>query len=98
MGVSWACATRADPAKDLKAAEIKFVDERGWRLDLHALRATFCTMLAVNRVPLNEAMHLMRHSYPNLTMKVYTDSAQLELSAALASLPSMNLPLKVVNS
>ncbi len=84
--------------KDLKAAEIKFVDERGRRLDFHALRATFCTMLAVNRVPLNEAMHLMRHSDPKLTMKVYTDSAQLELSAGIASLPSMTLPLRVVNS
>jgi integrase len=83
---------------DLKLAEIKFTDDSGRRLDFHALRATFCTMLAVNRVPLNEAMQLMRHSDPKLTMKVYTDTAQLELSGTVASLPSISLPPRAINS
>jgi integrase len=65
------------------------MDASGRRLDFHALRATFCTLLALARVPLNEAMHLMRHSDPKLTMKVYTDAAQLDLSTALSALPSV---------
>jgi hypothetical protein len=55
-------------------------------------------MLAISGVPLNEAMQLMRHSDSKLTMKVYTDADQLELSTALASLPSMNLPLNEVSA
>ncbi len=75
--------------KDLEKAGISFMDATGRRLDFHALRATFCTLLALSGVPLNEAMQLMRHSDPKLTMKVYTDAAQLDLSAALAALPSI---------
>jgi len=41
--------------KDLSKAGIVFIDDTGRRLDFHALRATFCTMLAVNHVPLAEA-------------------------------------------
>jgi integrase len=62
-------------------------------LDFHALRMTFCTMLAVDHVPLADAMHLMRHSDPKLTMKIYTDASQLELNASFAKLPSINAPV-----
>ena len=81
--------------RDLVRADITPMDESGRRIDFHALRVTFCTMLAISGVPLNEAMQLMRHSDPKLTMKVYTDAAQLGLTTALASLPSMTLPLRV---
>jgi len=64
---------------------IGLFDTSGRRLDFHALRATFCTLLALAGVPLNKAMHLMRHNDPKLTMKVYMDAAQLDLSAALFS-------------
>jgi integrase len=78
--------------KDLERAGIVFIDGSGRRLDFHALRVTLGTMLAVNQVPLTDAMHLMRHSDPKLTMKVYTDAAHLDLSSAFAALPGMNLP------
>ena len=35
--------------RDLTKAGIVFIDESGRRLDFHALRGTFCTMLAVNK-------------------------------------------------
>ncbi|MBL9214825.1 MAG: tyrosine-type recombinase/integrase [Opitutaceae bacterium] len=66
-----------------------FVDETGRRMDFHALRATFCTMLAVNHVPLADAMQLMRHSDQKLTMKLYTDASQLELATSVAMLPAV---------
>jgi hypothetical protein len=31
--------------------------------------------------------HLMRHSDPKLTMKIYTDASQLELGDSLSKLP-----------
>lgn len=77
--------------KDLSSAGIVFIDESGRRLDFHALRGTFCTMLAVNNVPLADAMHLMRHSDPKLTMKIYTDASQLALGDSLAKLPTIQL-------
>jgi integrase len=77
--------------KDLSKAGIVVVDESGRRMDFHALRGTFCTMLAVNQVPLADAMHLMRHSDPKLTMKIYTDASQLELGNSMAKLPAITL-------
>lgn len=77
--------------KDLSRASIVFIDESGRRMDFHALRGTFCTMLAVNGVPLANAMQLMRHSDPKLTMKLYTDASQLELGVSLGSLPSLSV-------
>ena len=48
-------------------------------------------MLAVNQVSLTEAMQLMRHSDPKLTMKVYADASQLELVNSIAMLPEIQL-------
>jgi len=75
--------------KDLSKAGIVFIDESGRRLDFHALRNTFCTLLAVNHVDFIEASHLMRHSDPKLTMKIYTDASQLDLGSSLDRLPSI---------
>ena len=75
--------------KDLKAAGIPFEDESGRRVDLHALRKTFGTMLAVNGTPLRVAMELMRHSESKLTEKVYTDASHLPLRPAMQGLPSL---------
>jgi integrase len=77
--------------KDLSRAGIVFIDESGRRLDFHALRNTFGTLLAVNHVDIVEASQLMRHSDPKLTMKIYTDTSQLALGSALSMLPSPNL-------
>lgn len=77
--------------KDLAAAGIPFLDEHGRRMDLHALRKTFGTMLAANGVPLRVCMELMRHSESRLTEKVYTDSSHLPLQPAVNALPRLRI-------
>jgi integrase len=78
--------------RDLAAAGIPFEDERGRRVDLHALRTTFGTLLSASGVSPRVAMELMRHSDLKLTMKVYTDASQLPLITEAARLPSFTLP------
>ena len=80
--------------RDLAAAGIPFQDVRGRRVDLHALRKTYGTMLAMTGVAPRVAMELMRHSDMKLTMGVYTDATQLPLLEAANRLPSMSLPDK----
>jgi integrase len=82
------------PAKlreDLAAARIPFKDERGRRIDVHALRHTFGTELSAAGASPRIVMELMRHSDIRLTMRVYTDAAQLPLAADLALMPSYNI-------
>jgi len=78
--------------KDLKAAGIPFQDEQGRRIDLHALRHTFITLLSASGVAPRVAMALARHSDLKLTMRVYTDSDRLGLDRAMALLPSFGMP------
>lgn len=73
--------------RDLARAGIPFVDELGRRADFHALRKTLATTLAVQGVHPYVLKEVMRHSDLKLTMKVYTDAAQLPVSAALGKLP-----------
>ena len=80
--------------KDLAAAEIPFKDARGRRVDIHALRKTFGTLLASSGVSPRVAMELMRHSDMKLTMGVYTDVAQLPIIQETARLPSFQIPAK----
>jgi integrase len=79
--------------KDLAAAGIPFEDSRGRRIDIHALRKTYGTLLAASGVAPRVAMELMRHSDMKLTMGVYTDTAQLPILEGTARLPSFELPL-----
>jgi integrase len=74
--------------QDLKKADIPFLDERGRRVDYHALRTTFVTRLSINKVHPRLAMELARHSDLKLTMKNYTDAGQLPLREVIESLPS----------
>ena len=62
-----------------KATGIPLTDERGHRVDFHALRTTYITRLQRAGVSPREAMELARHSDMRLTMKTYTDVAQLPL-------------------
>ena len=78
--------------KDLAKAGIPFKDTSGRRVDLHALRETFCTNLSATGVYPRVAMELMRHRDIRQTMKTYTDAAQLPLATAIAGLPSLSLP------
>ena len=78
--------------KDLEAASIPFQDEKGRRIDLHALRHTFITLLSASGVAPRVAMALARHSDLKQTMRVYTDSDRLGLDRAMALLPSFGIP------
>ena len=79
--------------RDLLAAGIPVVDERGRKLDVHALRTTYGTMLSASGVSPRVAMELMRHSDLRLTMRVYTDAAQLPMISEVEKLPSYSLPI-----
>ena len=74
---------------DLEAAGIPYKDDDGRQFDFHALRHTFGTNLSRAGVPLIQAMHLMRHSDPKLTAKVYTDSHGLPLLEAVGKLAAL---------
>jgi integrase len=67
---------------DLEKAGIPFLDERGRRIDYHALRTTFITRLSTMKVHPRLAMELARHSDMRLTMKTYTDAGQPPLRVA----------------
>ncbi len=77
--------------RDLKTAGISQIDERGRRLDVHALRHTFGTLLSKGGVAPRTAQAAMRHSEIGLTMNVYTDPKLLDVAGALDSLPSLPL-------
>lgn len=85
--------------RDLSAAGIEKRDERGFTIDVHALRHTFGTLLSAGGVAPRTAQAAMRHSSIDLTMNVYTDPKFLDVSAALAALPGLTVdrpdPIKV---
>ena len=63
------------------------------RVDLHALRHTYGTMLSKAGVSPREAMELMRHTDLRQTMKVYTDPRVFDLSKAVEKLPAVSIAL-----
>jgi site-specific recombinase XerC len=73
--------------RDLERAGIPFLDDRGHRADFHALRVSYCSMLASSGVELRVAQRLMRHQNVQLTASVYTDPRVLDLDQAAQSLP-----------
>jgi integrase len=80
---------------DLTRCGIKTVDSLGRRVDFHALRHTFATLLNQAGIPPRVVMELMRHSDMRLTHKTYTDATSLALFTELEKLPS---PLASLNS
>ncbi|MFC1706240.1 tyrosine-type recombinase/integrase [Planctomycetota bacterium] len=68
---------------DLRAAGIPKHDARGRVVDLHALRTTFITWLAVSGVHPKAAQLLARHSSIELTMRYYTDESAIDLRGAI---------------
>ena len=74
---------------DLKAAGIEPTDTEGKHADFHALRMTFQMLLMNNGTAPRVIQELMRHSDMKLTTKNYTDVAQLPLTQAVRSLPSL---------
>ncbi len=77
--------------RDLKAAGIPKRDERGWTLDVHALRTTFGTLLGKGPGSARTTQTAMRHSDPRLTARYYTDPKLLEVRPSLDALPPLPL-------
>lgn len=73
--------------RDLKEAGIERIDALNRKVDFHALRYTFCTMLARHGTSQRMAQELMRHSDPHLTAQIYTDVSQLPTFNAVSNLP-----------
>ena len=63
------------------------------KLDFHALRHTFGSLLAASGVHPKTAQELMRHSDINLTMSRYTHVFRGQESQAVAKLPDFSAPL-----
>ena len=76
--------------KDLEAAGISKKDGAGHVLDIHALRNTFCTMLARAGVGLATTQKLMRHNDPKLTANIYTILELTDTEKAVNSLPGID--------
>jgi integrase len=74
---------------DCRRAGIPKRDLEGRTVDVHSLRTTFGTYLAMSGVAPRVAMELMRHSAIGLTMKVYTDPRLLPLAAAIEATSSV---------
>ncbi len=77
--------------RDLAAAGIPKMDDRGRTVDVHALRHTFGTLLSVAGVAPRTAQQAMRHSDIKLTMNTYTDPRLLDVAGAVDSLPMLPL-------
>ncbi|MGB0372974.1 MAG: tyrosine-type recombinase/integrase [Opitutales bacterium] len=73
--------------RDLKNAKVERFDGLGRKVDFHALRYTFCTMLAREGTSQRMAQELMRHSDPHLTAQIYTDISQLPTFDVVSKLP-----------
>ena len=73
---------------DLNAAGISKTDAQGRVLDIHALRHSFCTMVAQSGVSMQHAQRLMRHNTPAMTMR-YTHLTLTDLGGAIATLPGL---------
>ena len=84
--------------RDLKAAGIPKTDERGYSVDVHALRHSFGTLLSTSGVAPRIAQAAMRHSDLRLTMNVYTDPKLLDIHSALDSLPSLDRPVELAQA
>lgn len=72
--------------RDLVAADIPKIDERGRRIVNHSTRNTLATMLNRAGVAPRVVQEAMRHLDIRLTMQRYTDSNLLDVSSALESL------------
>ena len=74
---------------DLRAAGIPKRNSLGHVLDIHSLRHTFCTMLAMAGVPLQLAQKAMRHSTPVLTANAYTHLGRADIADAVNRTPAV---------
>lgn len=80
---------------DLRACEIEPEDERGFRVDFHALRHTFVSLLAQADVSELVRVKLARHSSWKQT-DGYTDEKSVPLAAGMAKLAAL-LPSSIAS-
>ena len=66
-------------------------------LDIHALRVTFCTRLALAGVPIQVAQSLMGHQSVEMTANIYTRVTTENLRDALRVVPALEAPQKAVD-
>ncbi len=78
--------------RDLAEAGIAYRDAEGKYLDVHSIRHSTATFLAVAGVAPRVAQAAMRHKNIDLTMNTYVDMALLDVGKALATLPISDLP------
>jgi integrase len=72
----------------LKAAGIERVDERGEKLDVHALRGTAASRLARTGTPVAVTQRLLGHADARTTLKHYVHVGMDEMRAAVDRLPN----------
>jgi len=82
-------------AKDLAAAGIPIQDERGWRVDFHALRHTYASLLGAAGVSEGARVKMVRHSEWRQTDN-YTDPNSVPLHAGMEKL-SLLLPSSIAS-
>jgi hypothetical protein len=90
----WIQATphRAERRRRRDSDFLRDRDSKGRRVDFHALRATYITLLVKSGASVKEAQELARHSDPRLTMNVYTRLGVHDLAGALDRLPTIDTP------
>lgn len=90
----WIQAAVNDPEEYRRRVESDFllVQTDDGKLDFHALRHTFGTLLATSGVHPKIAQELMRHSNINLTMEIYTHAQTSQVAAAVNNLPDFRKP------
>ena len=79
---------------DCKRAGIPKRDDRDRTVDIHSLRKTFNTWLALAGVAPRIAQELLRHQNINVTMGVYTDTGLFNLADSVESLPMMQFSMQ----
>lgn len=72
--------------RDIEVADIPRYDSQGRSIDIHSLRYSFGTLLALRNVHPSIAQRLMRHCKPELTLGIYTDAQSLDSRRAVDSL------------
>ena len=80
---------------DKKKRKVNKSDAQGRTLDVHALRHSFCTMVAQSGINMQTAQRLMRHATPAMTAR-YTHLTLTDLGGAMATLPVLPEPQREV--
>jgi hypothetical protein len=74
--------------RDPDTGNVNKRDEQGRSVDIHSLRHTFITQLAMSGATMVETAKAARHSDPRLTLKVYSHVDLQDLSDAVNRLPA----------